>query len=217
MVALEIAPNTGPDSELPPSKPIPNQARARLKRDALIAAATEDFQQRGYEGTTAKTIADRAQVATGTFYQYFHNKDDMLRVIAHERLEKLSVHISEPDTLTPEAVATQFETMLELVFDFHEQAPELHQVLEQRRHCDPHLQTILQDAEDVFSERILLFVQKFDIDEPEAVTFNLFSMAEALAHRHVFQSTPGVSASREKVIKLGAEMLASYFKDRPLR
>lgn len=209
MAAQEI-----PASELPPSKPIPTQARARLKRDALITAATEDFKHLGYESTTAKTIANRAEVATGTFYQYFHNKDDILRVIARERLEQLSQQISHQKAQLPSSdITALLEHNLTLVFKFHEEAPELHQVLEQRRHCDPHLQNILKEGEVILSQQVLDFIKSFNVDDPEAVAFNLFAMSEGLAHHHLSQVLQGNAPSSEQIIKLGAKMLASYFKE----
>ncbi|BFM17070.1 hypothetical protein R50073_32530 [Maricurvus nonylphenolicus] len=209
MVAEELTEN-----ELPPSKPIPTQARARLKRDALIAAATEDFKHLGYESTTAKSIANRAEVATGTFYQYFHNKDDMLRVIARERLEQLSQQFEEQESRLPLTdITALLKHNLALVFTFHEEAPELHQVLEQRRHCDPHLQEILKQGEVILSQQVLDFVKTFNVEDPEAVAFSLFAMSEGLAHHHLSQVIQGIAPPSEPIITLGAEMLASYFKE----
>lgn len=53
---------------------VPQQARSRQKRDALLAAASQLFEQRGYEAVTADEIAAAAQVSIGTFYSYFRNK-----------------------------------------------------------------------------------------------------------------------------------------------
>jgi AcrR family transcriptional regulator len=53
---------------------VPQQARSRQKRDALLAAAARLFEERGYEATTADDIAAAADVSIGTFYSYFRNK-----------------------------------------------------------------------------------------------------------------------------------------------
>lgn len=192
-------------------KSLPTQKRALAKRAALIQAAEDSFVAHGYENTTAKTIAERAEVATGTFYQYFHNKDDMLRVIAIQRFDHLKAHITAPE-LNSEYASIQetFEHILEIVYDFHEQTPELHQVLEQRRHCDPELAEILDSGEDVLLQRTLRFVQSFNLPSPDAVAFNLFAMAEGLVHRHVLG--PQSNTPKQQVITLGASMLASYFQ-----
>lgn len=197
-------------NSLPPEKSRPTQARAVLKRNALIHAASADFQAFGYDDTTAKTIAHRAGVATGTFYQYFHNKDDILRTIATLRFEFLLERVESPTAkLDNKTVTETFRRIITLIYDFHERDPQLHQVLEQRRHRDSHLEKILINGETVLEERVLRFVQTFNLPNANIIAFNLFAMAEGLVHRHVFSHS--VSSDRENVIELGADMLASYF------
>jgi AcrR family transcriptional regulator len=192
-------------------KTLPTQKRALEKRSALIQAAQQSFIEHGYENTTAKTIANRAAVATGTFYQYFDNKDDMLRVIALQRFDHLREHVNAPEaSAQQESVEAIFARTLRLIYDFHEQDPELHQVLEQRRHCDPELAAILDEGEGVLQQRVLRFVRSFNLPSPEAVAFNLFAMSEGLVHRHVFG--PQENTPKEQIIALGASMLASYFQ-----
>jgi AcrR family transcriptional regulator len=201
-------------------KAIPVQTRAKQKRCALIAAATQCFVSHGYNNTTAKSVAIQAGVATGTFYQYFENKEDMLRVIALQRMEDLYEQVpsaneffalSEQVQQSSTKVGTTqqiFHHVLELIYAFHEQAPELHQVLEQRKALDPELAKILDQGEDLLHGRVLLFVQSFNIKSPDAVAFNLFAMAEGLVHRHVFGSP---NQSKAVTLQLGAAMLSSYF------
>lgn len=47
------------------------------KYDQLLAAAYTSFLEQGYEDVTIQEIAARAGVAKGTFYLYFHDKDDL--------------------------------------------------------------------------------------------------------------------------------------------
>lgn len=47
------------------------------KYDQLLAAAYALFLEQGYEDVTIQEIAARAGVAKGTFYLYFHDKDDL--------------------------------------------------------------------------------------------------------------------------------------------
>lgn len=201
-------------------KVLPTQARAKRKREALIIAATECFAGCGYDNTTAKTIASAASVATGTFYQYFDNKEDMLRVIAQQRMEDLYRQVPSAKEFfvlserthkgKPEAGTTQeiFHHVLELIYTFHEQAPQLHQVLEQRKELDPELEQILAQGETLLQARVLQFVQSFNIKTTDAVAFNLFAMSEGLVHRHVFGKP---TQSKAVTLQLGATMLASYF------
>ncbi|MEE4244307.1 MAG: TetR/AcrR family transcriptional regulator [Kangiellaceae bacterium] len=194
-------------------KPLPKQARARQKRRSLITAAQQCFVADGFDVTTAKSIAEQAGVATGTFYQYFDNKEDILRIVAAQRMTELDKQL--PEAAFPVAqeqskdVSELFLEVLELIYQFHQEAPELHQVLEQRRDNDPALAEILDAGEAKLQERVLAFVRRFNPSDAETIAFNLFAMAEGIVHRHVFREAP---QSKQQTLKLGAEMLASYFK-----
>jgi AcrR family transcriptional regulator len=54
-----------------------DRKRART-RQAIIDAATELFEQRGYEGTTIADIAETAEIGTRTFFSYFASKEELL-------------------------------------------------------------------------------------------------------------------------------------------
>ncbi len=68
---------------------VPQQARSRQKRDALLAAAVQLFEERGYDATTADDIAAVAGVSIGTFYGYFRNKRQMFLALFAESINSL--------------------------------------------------------------------------------------------------------------------------------
>ncbi len=80
---------------------VPQQARSRQKRDALLAAAGRLFAERGYEATTADDIAAAADVSIGTFYSYFRNKRQLLFTLYATCLESLeALQIDQADFAT---------------------------------------------------------------------------------------------------------------------
>ena len=201
-------------------KTLPTQERALIKRQSLINAAKREFSNNGFELATAKTIAAAAAVATGTFYQYFDNKNEILRVIASSRFEGLHQRIKRLElktinqSLSPSLnIEAQFLETLIFVHQFHAQDPELHQVLEQRRALDPKLKTIMDQGEHVLRKRVLSFVNTFNISNSELVAENLFAMAEGLVHRLVFYPTgyDATGGDLKQGLEIGAKMLASYF------
>jgi len=196
-------------------KSLPTQARAVRKRHALICAAIKEFSDAGFEHATAKSIAAEAGVATGTFYQHFENKNDILRVIAGERFAELhekvpSLNLKVVRNHSDEEIVSRFESTLRFVYGFHAHDPELHQVLEQRRGLDPKLRDLMRDGEAVLKKRVLQFVQAMNVADASVVASNLFSMAEGIVHRQVFDENDN---DPELVIKIGAKMLASYFAE----
>src|SRR5262249_39835693 len=59
--------------------------KARTRAD-LIAAARHLFAGRGVEDTTIAEIAEHAEIAIGSFYNYFSTKDELLGTVIEEAL-----------------------------------------------------------------------------------------------------------------------------------
>lgn len=56
--------------------------RIERKRSEIMDAAIAIISEKGFKNTTTKEIAARADMAEGTLYNYFKNKDDILMSIA---------------------------------------------------------------------------------------------------------------------------------------
>jgi AcrR family transcriptional regulator len=70
--------------------------RKRVRtRQALIDAAAELFERRGYDGTTIADIAAAADVSTRTFFSYFASKDEVLFPDADARVKAALTAIDE--------------------------------------------------------------------------------------------------------------------------
>ena len=63
-----------------------NERRKARTRSALLAAGQRLFGDRGFDATTVAEIADAADVAIGSFYNYFDTKDELLAALLHETL-----------------------------------------------------------------------------------------------------------------------------------
>lgn len=60
-----------------PVEKLTRERRRQQTRDVLIAAATEVFAQRGYEGASLEEIAERAGFTRGAIYKNFTGKEDL--------------------------------------------------------------------------------------------------------------------------------------------
>jgi AcrR family transcriptional regulator len=68
----------------------PRQARSLEKRERLKEAGLALFGERGYESTSVEAIAQRANLAVGSFYQHYRSKRQLLLALMDELIEKLS-------------------------------------------------------------------------------------------------------------------------------
>jgi AcrR family transcriptional regulator len=83
--------------------------RDRLRaetRTAILAAAEHEFAARGLARARMEAIADRAGLAVGTLYNYFEDRDALLRALVEERRTGL---LRRLDAAQAAAVAEPFE------------------------------------------------------------------------------------------------------------
>jgi len=65
------------------------KARSAARRDAILAAALEEFSARGFEATRLDDVAKRAGVAKGTIYLYFRDKESLFQELIRAMLTPL--------------------------------------------------------------------------------------------------------------------------------
>jgi len=63
-----------------------NERRKARTRGKLLAAARQLFAAQGMEATTIAQIAERGDIAIGSFYNYFRTKDDVLAALLQDAL-----------------------------------------------------------------------------------------------------------------------------------
>lgn len=74
----------------------PRRQRRRERNKAeLRDAARECFRDMGYADTTIGQITERADVAHGTFYNYYDTKDEVFSEIVEEMLDELFTVVSD--------------------------------------------------------------------------------------------------------------------------
>lgn len=70
--------------------PVGRRERKKLEaRRHILAAALELFREKGYDAATVEEIAERADVAKGTFFNHFPRKDALLEALAEDVVGEL--------------------------------------------------------------------------------------------------------------------------------
>ena len=80
-------------------------------RRRLIEAGEHLFRTRGFDGTTIEDIAGGADVAKGTFFNYFESKEWLLGEILHERFRALLSAPPAPGACAWERIQLLLEAM----------------------------------------------------------------------------------------------------------
>ncbi len=89
----------------------PGDSKKRAKYEAIIEAALEAFSEYGYHDCPVSQIARRANVADGTIYLYFANKEEILISVFREKFNQI---IADMECLTRDCQSS-WEKLEELV------------------------------------------------------------------------------------------------------
>ncbi len=195
-------------------KRIPKQKRSLLKYEGLLRAALLEFSENGYTQTTSKSIATRAGVATGSFYQYFDDKDDILYKLVGDRFENLKTRYFDlSDNMSglahnSERLRASIIGTLELMMDFHSELSGFHALIHHRRFIDSRLDDIIKTYDAAFDARVVEIVQPFKPRTMATSAFVVKAMAEGIVHSYIFDEPKDVN--RTDAIEQGAQAIIHY-------
>lgn len=113
----------------------PRQARARATWDRLLDAAAQVFATEGFAETTTDLVAREAGVSVGSLYQYFPNKESLLRELALQHLHRSTALLAPLGEFGSDRPWLQ--EAVEVVVREHATQPELHRVILQNLHRVP--------------------------------------------------------------------------------
>jgi AcrR family transcriptional regulator len=95
-------------------EPDPRAERQALRREAILAAALDEFSARGFAATRLDDVAKRADVAKGTIYLYFRDKESLFQELVRSTLSPIVGRIEAapmidlPARQVVEAIADMF-------------------------------------------------------------------------------------------------------------
>ena len=101
-------------------------------KERIVAAALDLFRKRGFDSTTTRDIAQAAQIATGTLFNYFPTKESIAAEFAAEAFAKARTAVAKEPS-----VGSLEEELFALV------AAELRQLRPLRKFIAPLLETAL--------------------------------------------------------------------------
>lgn len=100
-----------------PSSARPRDAARAVFRRAILDAAEAIFAEKGFHSARIQDVAERAQIAVGTVYNHFAQKEDVLLALFEERMRDLHAElVAEPGA--PEAFELRLEHRLTRMLGF---------------------------------------------------------------------------------------------------
>ena len=89
-------------------------SKKAIKRESIIQAAIEVFSKKGFQAATVSEIAERADVADGSIYQYYKNKEDLFFSIPVEKTKEFRTELD----LHLEGISGAFNKIRKFVWYF---------------------------------------------------------------------------------------------------
>jgi AcrR family transcriptional regulator len=133
--------------------------KGQQTRAAILEAALDMFRERGYEQTTMRAIAERAEVALGNAYYYFHSKEHLIQAFysrTHEEHMTASDAVLAKERDLKARLFGVMRTKIETVEPYHQFAGKLFKTA-----ADPHspLNPFSEESGAVRQESIAVFAE----------------------------------------------------------
>lgn len=112
-----------------PPRRLNRAEKAEATRARLFSAAIEVVGESGYAGTSVARITERAQVAQGTFYNYFESRQDLLDQLLPSISEQLFTHVRSRVIAALDSPVARERARITAFFEFLELTPHLFKML----------------------------------------------------------------------------------------
>jgi AcrR family transcriptional regulator len=162
----------GTATPVQPLRRAPMQRRSVERVQRMLDAAQQLVAEVGYDALTTTLIAERADVSIGSLYQFFPDKQEVVRAVALRNLERFT------ERLTDLATGSQLTTWWELtdaVLDeyvaMHNDVPGF-QTIRFGDVADLHLLDPVRDNDSVVAERFVKLIRP-TVDVAEDVDLEL--------------------------------------------
>ena len=150
---------------------LPQQARGEQRIAAILQAAAQVFYEVGFDAATTDMIAQHAQTAIGSLYDFFPNKEAIAQRLCEQFCEDLRVLFE--GILTDELVQVPLSQLIDDILDplvqYHQTHPGF-RALWLQSGSDPRLARIHQDLDEVLTRKTAwVFARRYpQLDEAAA-------------------------------------------------
>jgi AcrR family transcriptional regulator len=195
---------------------VPQQARSRRTRERILEAATDSFEQLGYDETTTAEIARRAGIAVGSVYDYFRDKRAILLELVHDTVEQVADLVVQglaPETWQHADPRESVRKLLELIFHSRTLRPGLQRILWERFFKDPAVRAAVEAIEDRVRGAVAALLTALQaegrtrIEDPATAAFVVHLSVEWMASRLVLGGAP---VDIDQAVDAATDMISRY-------
>jgi len=190
------------------------------KRKAILEAATIEFHEKGFDGSSMDTISKKANVSKATVYNHFKNKEELFLSIAYTLKDKFS-QFFKFEYSNDKSIDEQLNDIAKKEIDFLSVKENIKLiqivavVLIQKNQIGVKL------LKDVNEDNIIMTAKwfeeaqkagKLDIDDSEFVAHQFIGMIKAFAfYPQLYGAQLLDKNEKEKVIQKSVEMIKSLY------
>lgn len=175
------------------------QERSQQK---IMEAAFELFAQNGYQATSIENIASKARISKGLIYHYFNGKQEILKKIIHDQIDKLPQLMTEGEQTLPEAY---IHSLIEHAFHFmlhHTKINRFLIALAIQPKVVEGLKEELEEAKLQWMNKLAEMFEKLNYENPMAEAYLLGALFDGVSiGYHVFGEEYPIDAIKEKILK----------------
>lgn len=198
-------------------------------REEILAAAMDEFAERGLSGSRVDEIADRTRTSKRMIYYHFQSKEGLYSAVLERAYIQIRSLESEVDIEKLEP-AEAMRRIVELTFDFDETNPQFISLVSieniHKAETLAKLPAIRKQNASVITvlRRILERGQKLGVFRPDVEALDVHLMMSALcffrvSNRHTFGAIFGCNLSAPAMRKrhriMFADMVLSYLQAKP--
>ncbi|MGB3475185.1 MAG: TetR/AcrR family transcriptional regulator [Mycobacterium sp.] len=188
----------------------PKQDRAKETRQRVLDAAAQVFSERGYSASTNR-IAEYAELSIGSLYQYFPNKDAILRALMDQHVEAgMALLVRRTADGLPDRLEDTLRIFVRSAIDNHREDPGLHRVLFEEAPRSPEFLDHLHQLERMAvasTAKLLAQYPEVNVSDSATAAQIIVATIESLVHRLIATPTPVAADVTEDAIVV---MLCSY-------
>ncbi len=190
-------------------------------RRAIYSAAIEVVGEDGYANATIVKIAERAKVATGTFYNYFETRQELFDQLLPVLGERLLAHLRAQMPDDARGIAREL-SRIRAYFDFCRRTPGFLRILNEsevfapaaymshvRRFYESYQRALARSSRD--GE-----LKDYSAEDLDIVVFILFGVRSYLSAMYQYNFIDRKTASLDRVLAVYEKLLThGLFQERP--